>query len=437
MRGRYVCAVLLLGVFWSATAARAQESVFPPEEYRERWTRLFKLLGDDVLILKGAPAPQNQRAFRQYNTFWYFTGYEGPDAVLVADGRTDAVTVYVPARQIAKATRVLAERGIARVRPSVAVRDALRSLSGDGVTFYVQRFPGEGEAQSRDSFSPIPRLLPGYPPPRDTRAFRASVLNVLGEGVSVRPAELLTDPLRRVKSSREIDVMREAARIAAEAIRLSIQVTRPGIRESALAGICEYVFRREGARCSAWTPIVASGPNMVRFHYMQNSRTLQPNEMLLLDAGPDYYYYTSDVTRCWPSSGPFPDPFDRIYDKLVEVHRAGIAAVKPGNTPRDVATAMVRKAREVGLEGLLPIAGHYTGMAAHDVGSYDRPFQPGVVFNVEPLWLDRRNRRHLRLEDTVLCTENGPEVLTPLDLLPWDRDAILRIRDSDPEGFLP
>ncbi len=170
---------------------------------------------------------------------------------------------------------------------------------------------------------------------------------------------------------------------------------------------------------------------MVELHYMRNNRRLRPGEMLLVDAGPDYCYYTSDVTRCWPVTGPFPERYADLYDKLLEVHRAGIATVRPGKTMYDVLRAMHAKARELGIaKHLLPVAGHYTGMAVHDVGRSSEPFVPGVVFNVEPLLMIRSEQIHLRLEDTVLCTEQGPEVLTPLDILPWERVKILAIRDG-------
>lgn len=420
-----------------AFADGGQGDLFPPDEYRGRLDRVLQAIGDGVMVLKGAPSPQNQRAFRQYNTFWYLTGCEEPNAVLLLDGRAKAAVLYVLPHRVQILEAEVVERGITRVRSVGSFKEDLRAAVAKDTRLYLQQFPGEGEAQSRDSFVRIPALLPGYPPQHDVLAFRTAILQLLQGEIDVQPAESVTDELRRVKSPREIEVMRAAARITARAIRLAIQCTRPGIRESALAGICEYVFQREGARCSAWTPIVASGPNMLEFHYMENSRTLQPHEMLLVDAGPDYHYYTSDITRCWSTSGSFPEPYAELYDKLVEVHKAGIDAVRPGNRPRDVTLAMLRKARELNLEGLLPVPGHYTGMAAHDVGSYSKPFEPGVVFNVEPLLLDRRRRIHLRLEDTVLCTENGPEVLTPLDILPWDRETVLRVRGSNPDSFLP
>jgi Xaa-Pro aminopeptidase len=190
---------------------------------------------------------------------------------------------------------------------------------------------------------------------------------------------------------------------------------------------------RAGAHGSAWTSIVATGPKITEFHYFENSRTIAPNEMILIDAGPDYHYYCSDLTRVWPASGPYPARYRELYDKLLVVHKAMIEAIKPGISFNDLNRVMRDTAHEQQIENyIVGIAGHYTGMAPHDVGTYREPFVPGVVFNVEPLLLVRDENLHIRFEDTVLCTESGHEVLTPLDILPWEADKLIEMRDSSP-----
>ncbi len=442
---RWKLALLLVVGVGALRTARGEQVTegLAAEEFRARVERLADELGPSaVAVLKGAPKPDRFRPFRQYNTFYYFSGYAGPDAVLVVRGRgrkqvAVAATLYVPwPARVHRQSDELRARGITEIRPATRLAADLKELAESSKVFYVQSYPGEGMAQARDAFHrPFP-LLPGYRPVGDVAAFRAALRQLLADKqVALKPIEPISDAMRRVKSKREIELMRRAARITALALRAAIRRTRPGILEAELAGVCEATFLTHGARGSAWTPIVASGPNMVELHYMRNNRTLAEGDMLLIDAGPDYHYYTSDVTRCWPVSGPFPPRYAELYDKLVEVHRAGIAMVRPGKTMFDVLRAMQAKARELGIgRYLLPVAGHYTGMAVHDVGKASEPFVPGVVFNVEPLLMVRKERLHLRLEDTVLCTEGDPEVLTPLELLPWERDAILAIRDGGQDG---
>src|SRR5207249_3350150 len=115
---------------------------------------------------------------------------------------------------------------------------------------------------------------------------------------------------------------------------------------------------------------------------------------------PDYLYYCSDITRVWPASGPYPPRYRELYDKLLEVHKATVAALKPGVTFRELNGVLHQVAAEQGIEKfIVGSPGHYTGMAPHDVGRIGEPFVPGVVFNVEPLLVIPQENLHIRFED--------------------------------------
>src|SRR5262249_38966599 len=159
---------------------------------------------------------------------------------------------------------------------------------------------------------------PGDPWVLRAKQFRDGLQSLLGE-IEVANLQTVIDPLRRVKSTAEVDRMRRAARIGAEGIADAIRATRPGILERELEGVCELAFLRNGAHGSAWTTIVATGPKITQFHYFDNSRRIQPGEMVLIDAGPDYNYYCSDITRVWPASGPYPPRYRELYDRLLVV----------------------------------------------------------------------------------------------------------------------
>jgi Xaa-Pro aminopeptidase len=432
---RAVLVALFVGCCGVRDAARAvAEQELPPEEFRQRLSRFVNELGGAVAVLKDAGEPEAYRPFRQYNTFFYLTGVEIPDAVLLASGKQKQLTLFLPhVGELRDLFEVWHRRGIHRVCPLGELARHLQEALRDAEAVYLERWPGEGPTQSRDSFRPPWKLLPGYEPRDEQTAFREAVLRMVPEGLTVRDVESITDAMRRVKSPAEVQLMRRAAEIAATAIAEAIRSARPGMREAELAGLCLWVFAREGAHGAAWHPIVASGPNVLNLHHMRQTRRLQPGDVVLMDVGPDYAYYCSDIARCWPVTGNLPARHQELYDKLVEVHRVGIEAVRPGARPRDVALAMRRKAEALGMgRYLLPIPGHYTGMAAHDVGSWEAPFEPGAVFNVEPLLLIPDEAIHLRLEDPVLCTEDGPEVLTPLEKLPWEMKQLLEIRDARP-----
>jgi Xaa-Pro aminopeptidase len=273
-------------------------------------------------------------------------------------------------------------------------------------------------------------VLPGDPWVLRAKQFRDGVKSLVGE-LETANLQSVIDPLRRVKSPAEIARMREAGRIGAEGIADAIRATRPGILERELEGTFELACLRNGAHGSAWTTIVATGPKITEFHYFENSRRIQPGEMILIDAGPDYNYYCSDLTRVWPADGPYPPRYRELYDKLLEVHKAMVAAVKPGVTYNDLNKVLHDTAKLQDIDKfIIGGAGHYTGMAPHDVGNMREPFVPGVVFNIEPLLVVGPENLHIRFEDTVLCTETGQEVFTPLDVLPWEADKLLEMRDG-------
>lgn len=404
---------------------------FTPEEFATRRERVFDALGGDLAVIGGADPTESWRPFRQHNDFYYLTGLELPNLVLVLDGATKKAVVFAPAAAIRPHAIDSAHwMGIEQAESIDRLAERVKNLAAGRSKVYVPRFDGEGNAQSRDLPRNGRRRFPFDRRPSRIDDFRAGLKELIGDA-ALADLEGITDPLRLVKSPAEIAVMRTAGRIGAEAIAESIRATRPGIIEGKLAGICEMVYARHGAYGSAWTPIVASGPNIIDFHYMANRRTIQAGDMILLDAGPDYHYYTSDITRVWPATGPYPPRYRELYDKLLVVHQKTVAAVRPGATMADLTRLMMAAAREQGIgEFVIPQAGHYTGMAPHDVGGRGAPFVPGVVFNVEPLLLISAEKLHIRFEDTVLCTSGDPEVFTPLDVLPWEADRLLQLRDT-------
>ena len=427
-----------LSVAWPDERAGTElKPAFANEEFAARRAKVYEAIGDDFAVMCGFYASPNEyRRHRQHNNFYYLTGVETPNAALLLDGRAKQATLFVPAGRrganpaldaIATAT------GIDRVLATAEFADTMKAAADERKRVFLLASPDEGYSQSRDSFFSFGQpqsVLPGDPAIIRAKQFRDGVKQLVGE-LEVANLQAAIDPLRRVKSPAEIAVMRESARIGAEGIADAIRATRPGILERELEGVFELACLRNGAHGSAWTTIVATGPKITEFHYFENSRRIQPGEMILIDAGPDYRYYCSDLTRVWPASGPYPPRYLELYDKLLEVHKAMIAAMKPGVTYNDLNRVLRETAKEQGIDKfIVGGAGHYTGMAAHDVGSMREPFVPGVVFNIEPLLVVPAENLHIRFEDTVLCTETGSEVLTPLDILPWEAAKLLEMRDA-------
>jgi Xaa-Pro aminopeptidase len=415
----------------------AHAAPFSAEELVGRRAKVFEGIGDDIAVMCGFYAgPNEYRRHRQLNNFYYLTGVETPNCALLFDGRAKQATLFVSVSRFSPRPdfgQMAKQSGIDRVVEGKEFNDAIKAAAEGRKRVFMLASPDEGYSQSRDSFfvadmqSPA---LPGDPWILRAQKFRDGVKGLVGD-LEVTNLERVIDPLRRVKSPAEIARMREAGRIGAEGIADTIRATRPGILERELEGVFELACLRDGGHGTAWTSIVATGPKITEFHYFENSRRIQPGEMVLIDAGPDYNYYCSDLTRVWPASGPYPPRYRELYDKLLVVHKAMVEAVKPGVTYNDLNKVLRDTAAAQGIDKfIVGGAGHYTGMAPHDVGSMREPFVPGVVFNIEPLLVVGPENLHIRFEDTVLCTETGYEVFTPLDVLPWEADKLLEMRDG-------
>ena len=235
----------------------------------------------------------------------------------------------------------------------------------------------------------------------------------------------LLDKLRWVKTPYEIERMRRSGRIGAEGVKAAMRGTKPGMFEYEVEAAARFVYVKMGARGDAFTPIVASGPNTITWHYQRNDRRMEAGDVVLMDYGADFDYYTSDITRTWPVSGAFTPEQEKMYRCILEARDRVIAVMKPGATIKQMQDAAEEVYKRHGFHkqflDLGRYVGHPVGLSVHDVGGQDPStvLQAGVVFNVEPLLEFRDRKLHMRLEDTVLATPGGPENLTagvPADL---------------------
>jgi Xaa-Pro aminopeptidase len=183
-----------------------------------------------------------------------------------------------------------------------------------------------------------------------------------------------------------------------------------------LEAAARFVYVKRGARGDAFTPIVASGPNTMIVHYTKNSRQMKDGDVVLMDYGADFDYYTSDVTRTWAVSGKFTPEQEKMYRCVLDARNAIIAAMKPGVKVTDLQAVAQQVYKKHGFEKEFVqfgrYVGHFVGISVHDVGRNDQPFVPGVTFNVEPIMQDEKLQIHMRLEDTILITNTGAENMT-------------------------
>lgn len=397
---------------------------YAKEEFAQRRARLFDKISDGVAVLLGAETPEAYLKFRQANTFFYFTGVEVPESALVMEGATKKTTLYVgdrlsvsvaPERMVRPGPEGVAKTGIESVSSSRQFNSDLTRTLSQTKTVYLVMAPEETAGVSRDQIGFVhrKRLQDEW----DRRLSRAANFERLimerYPQMEVRDLTATIDEMRWVKSTSEIAAIRECGRIGALGVRDAIAATKPGLFEYFLEGVATGTFLREGADGIAYHAIVASGENTLDFHYSANSRQMQAGDLVLMDFAPDLANYVTDITRTWPVSGQFSDDQLKMYNCVLDAHKQTIAAVRPGVRVNDLAQICRSVFAKHGYaNNMLGGIGHFVGMSTHDPGFYERPFVPGVVFNVEPLFVDRAKRIHLRLEDTIIVTANGYENVT-------------------------
>eukprot|EP00854_Cymbomonas_tetramitiformis_P000857 gene857-1349_t len=250
-------------------------------------------------------------------------------------------------------------------------------------------------------------------------------------------------------SAEEVEVMRRSAELSAAAMSRCMAESHGGVEENTLASIFEYDTRRGGAQRMAYPQVVAGGASANIIHYSRNDKAVLDGEMVLMDAGCEYYGYASDITRTWPVNGRFTSAQREVYEAVLDVHRQCLEASVEGGTLRELHYLSVRTLSEALRQFGLPHSGssyrrfyphnlgHWLGLDTHDVAhvSLDRPMEPGVVLTVEPgLYIPDaddipKGLRGIgvRLEDDIVVTGKGPaDVLTknvPLD--PEDVEALV------------
>lgn len=433
--------LLLLLAFLSALShAAAAQGRFDSSEFAARRAKLFGQIADGVAVVLAADPHVQPVKFRQAPDFYYLTGIEEPGAVLLLVGRTRESFVFARQREpwelsvegpgLLDAKNAAETYGLTNVAPLEAFARAFEAAAKGARRLYVPLSPPDSLQMARQEIVMHERKVGSNPLYKYTPTYAQAVarLREMQPALETSDVNRLIDALRLVKSPYEIERMRRSGAIAAEAMRAAMRGTHPGEYEYEVEAAARFVQTRMGARGDAFTPIVASGPNTVTWHYERNDRQMQAGDVVLMDYGADYDYYASDITRTWPVSGAFTPEQEKMYRCILEARAAIIAAMKPGVTIgrlQDVAEAVYTRNgfRQQFME-LGRYVGHYVGLSVHDVGPMtpDAVLRPGVVFNVEPLIEFRDKQIHMRLEDTVLVTEAGAENFTAA--APADIEAV-------------
>ncbi len=414
-------------------------------EFKRRRSQLMKMMGKNTIaILPSASQVTRNRSvdfpFRQDSDFLYMTGFNEPDAVMVLmPGRKHGEYVLFcrekdPEQETWHGRRAGQEGAIENFGaddsfPIDDIDDILPGLlEGTDAIFNVMGRYSDFDKRLIDWVSHI-------------REQSRTGMHVPSEFVAL---DYLLHDMRLFKSREELRLMRKAATISVEAHKLAMQACSPGKHEFQIHAEFDYVFRKHNAQ-HAYSAIVGGGANGCILHYTENSDALKDGDLLLIDAGSEVQGYASDITRTFPVNGKYSAAQKEVYEIVLEAQKAAIKKVKPGNHWNDPHNAAVR----VITKGLAEIkllkgspkqlikdqayrkyymhrTGHWLGLDVHDVGDYKvgdqwRLLEPGMTLTVEPgIYIPAHSKGvhrkwwdiGIRIEDDVLVTKDGHEVLT-------------------------
>ncbi len=228
--------------------------------------------------------------------------------------------------------------------------------------------------------------------------------------------------LRTIKSPQEVELIQRAVDITKEGFEAMYKAAHVGVIEYQLEAAFSYALRMRGSKL-AYNPIIGAGFNATMMHYLENSKTCEDGELVLADVGAEYQYYKADITRTFPTNGKFTERQREIYDivlqaliETTEIVRPGIPHIALDNKTRSVLAAGLKRIGLIEHDEELTTyyfynVSHYIGLDTHDVGPYDT-LKPGMVLTIEPGIYIPQESLGIRIEDNVLVTENGYEVLS-------------------------
>lgn len=429
-------------------------------EFAQRRGRLMRRLGPEsaAVFVSGVEAVRNgdvEHPFRQTSTFYYLTGFEEPDAVAVLrPGHDQPFVLFVRPHD-----------------PDMAIWVGSRA----GVEGAIERFGADEAYPIEELEARLPDLLKESRTLWFSLGSHPTVERVISRLVAARrsaaqrgapPLEALRDPeplvdeLRLVKSNAELRALQQAVDVTGEGLEAAMRAARPGMHEYEVQAVLEAEYRRAGSTRDGFPTIVASGANACTLHYTTNRDRIEDGDLLLIDTGAEWDYYSADVTRTFPANGTFSRAQRDVYDIVLEAQRRAIERIEPGVAFHDVHQEAVRvlvqglvdfRVLKGDVDGLIEqeryrpyymhSTSHWLGLDVHDAGAYRRgdrsvELRRGMVLTVEPgLYLAPGQRgvpRRLqgigiRIEDDIAVTAKGRRTLSErIPSKPDDLEALVR-----------
>jgi Xaa-Pro aminopeptidase len=416
----------------------------PNSAYAQRRTKLAALVDGPIVLtgLTGREVDSQTYIFSQEENFYYLTGHNEEEAGLIilppaeSKAKKDDFPgareiLFLPEknpnrekwnglRMSPSDPGIQTRTGFADVRPFSEMRATIEKLAKSYPSLYT--------------ILPYEKELGGYPHEKETVEW----LKLAAPQASFRDIRGNITDLRLIKSATEIAFLRQAIDLSVDAQLAAMQMMRPGLWEYQVAAKMVEVHGMGGSEAEAYAPIVGAGPNSTALHYDKLGRKIEDGDIVVLDVGAQYSGYAADITRTLPANGKFTPRQREIYDIVFGAQTAALAAMKPG---MDMCAKGKKSLFKISYDYInsrgkdqhgkslgqyfIHGLGHNIGLNVHDPGDSCKPLTVGQVVTVEPgIYIPEENLG-VRIEDDVLITESGYELLS--SKLPRTAEEIERV----------
>jgi len=406
--------------------------IMKQKEFIERRSTFLKTIKDSSLaLLASGKAPFKSKdqsySFTVNKNFFYLTGIERENFVLLLlksgqkafdylfiEEPSDYATKWIGSRMTKEeanqisgipTNRILYLKDFDAFVSGAVLQDSRSALITVPRHLYLDLFR-QYSMQKPDSLAQFDKIISAYPELR------------------IKDATVILDEQRRTKSQSEVDELRKAIAYTDKGIQAMMSSVKPGLNERNLEALFEFSIKIAGSKGISFNTIVASGKNATVLHYENNDCDIEDGALVLTDLGALSNTYCADITRTYPANGVFTERQKQYYNIVLSVNKAIIEAIKPGVTGNEL-NALATDLLAQGLIDLGKIKeksevtqyyyhgiGHYLGLDVHDVGTYSKPLEAGVIITVEPGLYIADEGIGIRIEDDVLVTETGSENLS-------------------------
>ncbi len=449
---RIVLACFLLATMFSFSQGKDIPTDFLSKEFhKERRAALRAKMPKNSVAVFFANAARNRAndvdyVYHQDPNFYYLTGYKEPNAVILIfsekqkSEKGNYTELFYVQKRDARAEMWNGYRlGVAGVQKELGINNAFNGEEFVNLTLDFTKFDKviftdfkndvrDNKRDKADLYDLIAQFKEKVSYKTTAAKIPASDKNIkLATNIDVKSMRRYMASLREVKTKEELKLLKKAVRISAIGQVEIMKAMHPGMSETEVQGVHEFVYKKYGAEYEGYPSIVGGGNNGCILHYVENNKTKLGNELVLMDLGAEYRGYTADVTRTIPANGTFTKEQKEIYDLVYKAQEAGIAQYviggqirTPGQTARKIVNEGLVKLgiiKSVNVRHMYWAHGtsHHIGLDVHDPGNYTT-FAENMVLSMEPgIYIPEGSDCDkkwwgiaVRIEDDILVTKNGP-----------------------------